>query len=100
MAGSLSLGVAGGGDGGDKVDEAEGRAAAAEAVAAACAIEATGAKDEAERLRLEVRELSRWREAVFDLRGAVDLAECGGGGGGGEGDAGGWCWDGQVVEIS
>lgn len=46
------------------------RAAAATAVS-----EARAAKDEAERLRAEAVELSRWREAVLDLRDVLDSAQ-------------------------
>lgn len=70
----------------ERVAHAERRAGAAEAAersAAASAVtamrETRAANEEAERLRLEGLELSRWREAVLDLRDALRIAEQDGG---------------------
>lgn len=66
----------------DRVARAEWRAEAAEAAArkaetasAAAASEARTAIDEAERLRAEGVELSRWREAVLNLRDVLEIAQ-------------------------
>ena len=76
----------------ERVTHAERRAEAAEAAERSAAASATtamrearAAKDEAERLRLEGLDLSRWKEAVLDLRDMLRIAERGGGGGRGDG---------------
>ncbi|CAN0221477.1 unnamed protein product, partial [Scytosiphon promiscuus] len=72
----------GGDDGVDRLTRAERRAGTAEAAERAIAArmlsvvrEATVAKDETERLRAEVLELSRWREAVLDLRDVLNVSQ-------------------------
>lgn len=68
---------------GNVVVRAERRAKAAEKAAVIAANEARVAKAERERLRTEALELSRWREAVFDLRDVLEVAEREGADGGG-----------------
>lgn len=63
--------------------EAAAREAATAAVTAVC--ETRVAKDETERLRAEVVELSRWREAVLNLRDKLDIDQRDEQGGGGDG---------------
>lgn len=69
-----------------RAGEAAERAAAAAATAAAVC-EARAARDEAKRLRAEAVELSRWREAVLDLRDVLEIAHQGDGEGTINGDA-------------
>lgn len=66
----------------ERLARAERRAETAEAAERATAArmlsvarETTVAKGEAERLRVEVLELSRWREAVLDLRDVLNIAQ-------------------------
>lgn len=68
-----------------RAEAAEAAAQEAAAVAAAAAREARAAIDETERLRAEGVDLSRWREAVVNLRDALETAQRGARG---EGDDG------------